>query len=183
MGTRMPTQRLKIRARRAAPLSPPNRIHRRTPPAPRQQPSRAQTPAPRIRDRKTRTPQAVTTAHPQAAQALAKLPAIIRIRIQTTQITLAQRAQAAMPQTQDQQGRNRAHHRSRKRNRANKPQRDASLRKSRDCTGFATSCRKKWACIILQARHYSESIGISLGHAPCAPASRRSSSFRPYRSS
>lgn len=126
----MANQRLKTRARRTTLRNPLNRIHRRTLPAPRQQPSRAQTPAPRIRDRKTQAPQAATTAHPQAARALAKLPARIRIRIPTTQITLAQRAQAAMPQTQDQRGRNRAHHRSRKRNRANKPQRDASLGKA-----------------------------------------------------
>lgn len=141
MGTRMPTQRPRTRARRTAPLSPPNRIHRRTLPAPRQQPSRAQTPAPRIRNRETQALQVATMAQPQTAQILVRVLATLRIRIPTAETTLDQPVRAAMPQTQGQRGRNRAHRRNRKRGRANNPRRNILLgTKSR---GAATRAQVK----------------------------------------
>ena len=82
-------QQLKTKTRRTALRNPLSRIRRRALPTLHPQLSRAQTPATRIRDRRTRAPQAATTAHPQAAQAPAKLPAIIRIQIPTTQTALA----------------------------------------------------------------------------------------------
>lgn len=196
---RRPRQQLKTKTRRTALRNPLSRIRRRALPTLHPQPNRAQTPATRIRDRRTRAPQAATTAHPQAAQAPAKLPAIIRIQIPTTQtalaLALAQRIRAEMPQIQGHRGRNRAHRR--KRGRASNPRRNISLgKKSREAatraqvknefssTGNSKKAHayiQKRACIVLQARRRSGQLCLPFGSSPCAFVSRRSSNFRPYR--
>ena len=176
---RRPRQQLKTKTRRTALRNPLSRIRRRALPTLHPQPNRAQTPATRIRDRRTRAPQAATTAHPQAAQAPAKLPAIIRIQIPTTQtaLALAQRIRAEMPQIQGHRGRNRAHRR--KRGRASNPRRNISLgKKSREAatraqvknefssTGNSKKAHayiQKRACIVLQARRRSGQLCLPFG--------------------
>lgn len=191
---RRPRQQLKTKTRRTALRNPLNKIRRRTLPTLHPQLSRAQTPATRIRDQRTRAPQAATTAHPQAVQAPAKLPAIIRIQIPTTQTALAQRIRAEMPQIQGQRDRNRAHRR--KQGRASNPRRNISLgKKSREAATRAQVKTNSAPQPTPRKRMHTHKSGpasfcrpvavqqlcLPFGSSPCAFVSRRSSNFRPYR--
>ena len=178
MMPRRPRQQLKTKTRRTALRNPLSRIRRRALPTLHPQPNRAQTPATRIRDRRTRAPQAATTAHPQAAQAPAKLPAIIRIQIPATQtalaLALAQRIRAEMPQIQGQRDRNRAHRR--KRGRASNPRRNISLGKKKPRGGNTRTSENEFSptANFKKAHAYIQKAGL---HRSAGPSSFRANMF------